>query len=280
MKKRSMKHIGIIAVLGTVLVVGTVFVAFGGAKKIIHIGTDSRVEIDLENGTTTESQFGDAGASEEGSQAGGTGVSEAGGAVASGAGDQVGGTGASEAGGAVAPEDGAVGDPAAETLRIEGVVLEAGEDSILLDRQFPEGYHEDTILHIDPERTLILDSVSGFPAEAGQIKKGDSLYVYVGPAMTMSLPPQMTAVLILTGTPQDAAAPSYIHAAGSLEADGQGGWILKGTDGTQIKVPADCQIQPYLTRQIVMLSDITAGRYCLVWTGADGQAERIVLFNE
>lgn len=247
MKKRSMEHIVIIAVLGAVLVVGTVFVAFGGAKKIIHIGTDSRVEIDLENGTTTESQFGDAGASEEGSQAG---------------------------------EAAVPGDGALETLRIEGVVLEAGEDRILLDRQFPEGYHEDTVLHIDPERTLILDSVSGLPAEAGQIQKGDSLYVYVGPAMTMSLPPQMTAVLILTGTPQDAAAPSYIHAAGSLEADGQGGWILKGTDGTQIKVPADCPIQPYLTRQIVRLSDITAGRYCLVWTGADGQAERIVLFNE
>ena len=74
MKKRSMKHIGIIAALGAVLVVGTVFVAFGGAKKIIQIGTDSRVEIDLENGTTTESQFGDAGASAEGSQAGGTGI--------------------------------------------------------------------------------------------------------------------------------------------------------------------------------------------------------------
>ncbi len=264
MKKRSMKHIGIIAALGAVLVVGTVFVAFGGAKKIIQIGTDSRVEIDLENGTTTESQFGDAGASAEGSQAGGTGIPEAG----------------SQAEDATVPEDGAAGDPAAETLRIEGVVLEAGEDSILLDRQFPDGYHEETILHIDPERTLILDSVSGFPAEAGKIEKGDSLYVYVGPTMTMSLPPQMTAVLILTDTPQDAAAPSYIHAAGSLEADGQDGWILKGTDGTQIKVPADCQIQPYLTRQIVMLSDITAGRYCLVWTGADGQAEKIVLFNE
>ncbi len=44
MKKRSFKHIGIIAAVGAILVAGTVFVAFGGAKKIIHIGEDTRVE--------------------------------------------------------------------------------------------------------------------------------------------------------------------------------------------------------------------------------------------
>ena len=276
MKKRSFKHIGIIAAVGAILVAGTVFVAFGGAKKIIHIGEDTRGEIDLENGTTTETPIGGTGATEAGDPVLSAGATETEGQVSGAEGAE---TGAST-GDVAVPEGGAAGDPAASTLRIVGVVLEAGEDSILLDRQFPEGGHEDTILHIDPERTLILDSVSGFPTEAGQIKKGDSLYVYVGPAMTMSLPPQMTAVLILTGTPQDAAAPQYVQAAGSLEADGQGGWILKGTDGAEIFVPADCPIEPYLTRQIVRLSDITAGRTCLVWTGMDGTAEKIVLFNE
>lgn len=253
MEKRTVKRVGVMAAVGIGLLAGTI-VAFGGAKKIIQIGADSRVEIDLENGTTTETPVKGAGVSETVSQSGG--VDPAG-----------------QAAGAQTGE-------AAETLRIEGVVLENEGSSILLDRHFQDGYQEDVILHIDPEQTLLLDSVSGFPVAAEQIKKGDSICVYTGPAMTMSLPPQMTAVLILTGIPQDKAAPYYVHAAGSLEADGQGGWILKGADGIQIPVPADCFIEPYLTRQIVMLSDITAGRYCLVWTDVDGKAEKIVLFNE
>ena len=42
----------------------------------------------------------------------------------------------------------------------------------------------------------------------------------------------------------------------------------------------DCPIIPYLTRQMVTLQDITAGRKCMIWLDASGAASNIVLFNQ
>lgn len=166
--------------------------------------------------------------------------------------------------------------------RMWGTVLEAGENSFSFDRQFSgqEGGSEEVIVHIDPESTLVLDSENGFPAELAQAGKGETVYVYAGPAMTLSLPPQVTAQLVLVGIPQNGIVPKYVTAAGSLAEDGQGGFLLKTTGGKELKVPADCQIAPYLTRQVVTLADITQGRRCLVWENEAGSAARIILFNE
>ena len=42
----------------------------------------------------------------------------------------------------------------------------------------------------------------------------------------------------------------------------------------------DCNIFPYLTRNIVTLDDLTQGRKCLVWSTDDNTAERIMVFAE
>lgn len=170
----------------------------------------------------------------------------------------------------------------ADGNRMWGTILETGENRFSFDRQFPgqEGGSEEVIVHIDPESTLVLDSEYGFPADLTQAGKGETVYVYAGQAMTLSLPPQVTAQLVLVGTPQDGIIPKYVTAAGSLADDGQGGFLLKTTGGKELKVPADCPITPYLTRQMVTLADITEGRRCLVWENEGGSAARIVLFNE
>ena len=46
-----------------------------------------------------------------------------------------------------------------------------------------------------------------------QIKDGDTIYAWVGPAMTMSLPPQVTAQMIVANIPADYGVPQYYEIA-------------------------------------------------------------------
>ena len=168
---------------------------------------------------------------------------------------------------------------ALEPVKMWGQVISVEEGSFSFERQFAEGGSEEVIVHIDPNQTLILD-VDGYPAGQDSIKKGEMIYVYAGPAMALSLPPQTTAVMAFTGIRQDAKVPEYATAAAPLAEDGQGGFLFTSLDGREFKVPAGCTIIPYLTRQMVRLEDIREGSRCLLWSGADGIVEKIVLFNE
>ncbi|MDO4329734.1 MAG: hypothetical protein Q4C66_10410 [Lachnospiraceae bacterium] len=217
--------------------------ASAGARQIIQIENGNRVETNLDSSSENGPGYGGEAASGDAAHDTGIGV-------------------------------------AADMVKLQGTLNEVMDGSFSMNRQFENGYQEEVIVHVDPEQTLILDGVNGFPADLSSVQPGSSIYAYVGPAMTMSIPPQMSAVMVLVDIPQDAAAPEYVTAAGALEEDGQGGYRLTTADGNRIPVPADCQIIPYLTRQMVRLSDITEGRRCLVWLGADGIAQKIVLFNE
>lgn len=181
---------------------------------------------------------------------------------------------------AAEPQEEGVQNTGLEAVKLWGLITGAEGQSFSMNNQSAESVQEEVIVHLDPEKTLVLDSVTGYPAEEGSLQEGQMVYAYVGPAMTMSLPPQTTAEIVFVNIPQDFAVPEYITAAGSLESDGQGGFVLTGKSGEKILVPADCTIIPYLTRQIVQLEDIAEGRKCIVWKNAEGRAEKIVLFNE
>lgn len=167
-----------------------------------------------------------------------------------------------------------------DIIRLQGTVYKIEDGSISVTRPSANGEQEEVLVQFDPENILILDSVSGFPAELSTIKEGDRIHAYVGPTMTLSEPAHLPAVMILTNISEDDAAPEYIIAAKPLAEDGQGGYILTGRDRAEVPIPADCEIIPYLTRQVVKLSDITEGRRLLVWKDANRQAKKIVLFNE
>ena len=57
---------------------------------------------------------------------------------------------------------------------------------------------------------MILDAVNGYPVLLDDLEDGSTVYAYVGPAMTMSLPPQATAHLILANIPEDFGVPQYV----------------------------------------------------------------------
>lgn len=163
-----------------------------------------------------------------------------------------------------------------EQAPVWGTVLYADDESI--DLYCPTGnvYEGEVIINISGD-TLILDGEDGYPLEAKELKAGDTVYAYIGPAMTMSLPPQTTGEVIIGQVPADAKAPEYITVK-SMTANTDGSFTLISTAGTKYTVDADCRIMPYLTRQIVSLEDVEKGSNLLVWSNDQNQAQKLVLF--
>ncbi len=54
--------------------------------------------------------------------------------------------------------------------------------------------------------------------------------------------------------------------------------MLTTTEGVEYEIAQDCQILPYLTRNMVTLSDLNEGKKCLIRSDDDNVASKIVLF--
>ncbi|MCI8477602.1 MAG: copper amine oxidase N-terminal domain-containing protein [Oscillospiraceae bacterium] len=79
------------------------------------------------------------------------------------------------------------------------------------------------------EDTIILDAVNGAVKAASDLKEGETLYAYAGPAMTRSLPPIATAVLVLCNLPESATPPTYAEVEQVLPGeDGQLSLLMTG----------------------------------------------------
>lgn len=105
--------------------------------------------------------------------------------------------------------------------------------------------------------------------------------VYVGPAMTMSLPPIANGIMIITDVPEDAAFPKYTQVKSLDQGSADGEFVLTTVDGSEYTITAETRLLPYLTKNIVSEEDLTEGTDILVWTSADDAAktEKIVIFQ-
>ena len=104
--------------------------------------------------------------------------------------------------------------------RVWGTAVEVGEDQVRLNNSNEEDPLSDVILNVD-EETLVLDAVTGEEMSFDQVEKDDVIYAYVGAAMTMSLPPQAYAQMILCNIPADFGVPS-LEQIQSITACGEG----------------------------------------------------------
>ncbi len=166
-----------------------------------------------------------------------------------------------------------------EMIRIWGTVLGVEEGTIRIDNQSGVSYAGEIVLNISDEYSRVLDAENGYPVEVSQIQEGDFIYAYIGPAMTMSLPPMTTAELVICQIPEDFRVPDYVRVK-SMKQGTDGNWSLTTTDEAVYKVPSDCQILPYLTRNLVQLSDVTESSTCLIWTDEMENVQKIVLFAQ
>ncbi len=126
---------------------------------------------------------------------------------------------------------------------------------------------------------LILDAVSGMPVAYEDIKAGSTVYAYVSPAMTLSLPPMSNADIVLVNVPADYKVPSYVIVK-TLDMHEDGSATLTATDGQVYEIPANCSVIPYLTRQMIYVDSLTPGSACIIWTeSGSNTANRVMRFN-
>lgn len=169
-------------------------------------------------------------------------------------------------------------------VRVWGKVTKLESGSLELKNDDENDPNRDIILHLS-EETLYLDAVTGLPLSVDELKDGETLYAWIGPAMTMSLPPQSTAVVILGNIPQDFKLPNYYEITGVDQTAvvaiyppvEQTEVNLPVAGGKTLKIPVSAEVKPYLTKNLVTLSDLTPGSRILAWSGNDGQIERVVL---
>ena len=182
-------------------------------------------------------------------------------------------TGAIESMGESQPEE-------LKALRIYGPVTRTEDGKLSIDNQSGVSSSGEIILNISEEDTYILDAVTGFPVALEDIKDGDTVYAYIGPAMTMSLPPMTNVTVMFANLPADAKAPDYVEVKSMITDASTSQSVLTAADGTQYTLADDCNIFPYLTRNIVTLDDLVEGRKCVVWSDDENTAVKIMLFAE
>lgn len=175
------------------------------------------------------------------------------------------------------PGDGQAGENT--SVRIWGPILRVEDGNVVIDNRSEVSFRGEMVVTVDPEHTRILDGENGYPVEVSELNEGEAVFVYIGPAATMSEPPMVNASLILCKIPSDLRVPDYVHVT-AMEEQADGSYLLSGDNGIQYLVPADCEILPFLTRNVVTLQDVQAGGSCLIWSDERRTAQKIVLFAE
>lgn len=169
--------------------------------------------------------------------------------------------------------------------RFWGTVTRLEDGSWDVQNSNPNDPHGEVILRL-AEHAAVVDAVSGLPMAPADIRDGDTVYAWGDAVVTLSLPPQATAKVVVANIPAGFSAPQFcqvldlvpqaviaIYPAPPLrrvEAKLAGGGTLVLTDRTALS--------PYRTRNLVTLESIRPGTELLVWKDAAGNAAKAVVF--
>ena len=155
------------------------------------------------------------------------------------------------------------GTQAEGPVLVWGTVQEIAEGRIRLENSNDQDPYREIVLVVGPE-TAILDAVTGAPRPFADLQENETLYAYVGPAMTMSLPPVASAQVVLCGIPADFGAPTYAEVQ-AVRGRGDGGVDAYVTGDVILHLSADTELTAYRTKNIVGLDDIRPGVRLLSW---------------
>ena len=166
-------------------------------------------------------------------------------------------------------------------VRVWGTLTWLDDGGLLVENSSEDALSQ-VILH--GESIICLDAVTGDPMDIQDLKDGDTVYAWVGPAMTLSIPPHATAYLILGNIPEDYGVPMYYEIkAAEVTAAGEETQMptaveLTAAGGTTLTVTSEAELKPYLTKNIVTLADLIPGTRILVWSDSEGKAEQVLVF--
>lgn len=179
---------------------------------------------------------------------------------------------------AAAAEEAAPEEPAEVPafVRVWGRVSPWDGEGILLKNSNPDDPLSEVVIH--PGEAPAVDAVTGLPLDLKTVKEGDTLYAWAGPAMTLSLPPQVSAQVIVGNIPADFKVPEFCEIAGravSPAPGDEGNPKFPLTGGGELEVTEKTVYTPWLTKQLVRMEDLTPGTRVLAWKDQKGAAEKI-----
>ena len=151
-------------------------------------------------------------------------------------------------------------------------------EGIYLKNDDKDSHLNEVVIH--PGDAPAVDGATGLPLDLEKVKEGDTLYVWTGPAMALSLPPQMSALVIVGNVPAGAAAPEFCEIARravSPAPGDKGNPTFALTGGETLEVTDKTVYTPWLTRQMVRMEDLNPGDRALVWKDKNGAAEKVQL---
>lgn len=171
-------------------------------------------------------------------------------------------------------------------VRVWGKVSPWEGEGIYLKNDSGDGSINEVVVHVG-EKTPAVDASTGLPLDLEKLKEGDVLYVWTGPAMALSMPPQVSALAIVGSVPADAQVPEFCEIAQHVwrfapEDKRNPVFPLTGggaahSGGGELEVTDKTVYTPWLTKQIVGMDDLVPGTRVLVWKDKNGAAEKIQL---
>lgn len=138
-----------------------------------------------------------------------------------------------------------------------------------------DGSGEKTIVHLS-ESTRVVNAQTGAAAELDRVKDGETVRMYVRPAMTLLPPAEAVAVLALCGLSKSTPAPTYQQAV-AVDAVDESGITVTTSKGGQMTVSSSAKVMPYQTKNVVTYRDLIPGSWFLTWLDG-GAVSRAVLF--
>lgn len=120
------------------------------------------------------------------------------------------------------------------------------------------------VLNLSNE-TLFIHAVTGLPSSAKDLKVGDSIFVYYSAAMTRSLPPQSSAVAVVTGVEKDKTIPQLMTVKELSNVSDKSIRFLNTDEDMFVTLLKENPITPFKTKQIVNIKDVQPGSKVFVW---------------
>lgn len=149
-----------------------------------------------------------------------------------------------------------------DSIRVYGQVKEISENKIYIENDMQNSMIGSVRLNIT-EQTLILDAVNAEVRTIEDIEDGETLYAYVSPAMTRSLPPMSNAELIFCDIPIDFAAPEYAEIV--KVSTGEERTSLETNRDIIYHIGEEIEIIDFTTGEKTDVSSIKEGSKVIAW---------------
>ena len=161
-------------------------------------------------------------------------------------------------------------------VQVNGTVTVLEDGALYIKNDNEESIHSEVIARIS-EETAVVDAETGFAMNPADITDGSVVYAWLGNAMTMSIPPQSTAKVIVADVAEGTKAPAYYEITGTAKTE-ENTVTLPVLGGTELEISADTQLMPFMTRNIVTWDSLMPGSEILAWSDDEGNINKVLVF--